>query len=144
IKSIRKRGMGGRQLLNLEAPQCFLDRNIIVHELLHVLGFYHEQCRWDRDLYVGINKWNIEDGKYHNFEKIYGIDYGVPYDYKSIMHYHSNAFAKDRNEYTVYSKKPEGDDAHSRNERRKITERLGHGGLSESDIKQIRRMHGCE
>ncbi|CAG7825374.1 unnamed protein product, partial [Allacma fusca] len=88
--------IGGKQLLNLEAPHCFSNRNIIVHELLHVLGFHHEQSRWDRDEYVGINWWNIEDGRDYNFDKYYTVDYGVPYDYNSIMHYKANAFAKDR------------------------------------------------
>ncbi|CAG7630006.1 unnamed protein product [Allacma fusca] len=133
---------GGRQLLNLEAPQCFLDRNIIVRQLLHAMGFYPEQGRSDRDEYVEINWWNIQDGQVFNFEKYDTVDYGVPYDYTSIMHFKCDAFAIDPSQYTVHSKKPEGNDAYAQSERKRITESFGLGGLSDGDILQIRRFYG--
>lgn len=43
-----------RQSVSLSVPGC-LKHGIILHELLHALGFYHEHTRNDRDQYVEIN-----------------------------------------------------------------------------------------
>lgn len=60
---------------------------VIVHELMHTLGFKHEQTRHDRDLFVQIQWDNIEDDKEHNFEvSDLAYDSG-PYDFDSLMHY---------------------------------------------------------
>uniref|UniRef100_A0A087XQ11 Metalloendopeptidase n=1 Tax=Poecilia formosa TaxID=48698 RepID=A0A087XQ11_POEFO len=68
---------------------------IVEHEILHALGFYHEQSRYDRDDYVRIISANIQAGAENNFKKV-GSDnsttHGVPYDYMSVMHYGKNAF----------------------------------------------------
>ena len=60
---------------------------IIVHELLHALGFYHEQSRPDRDFYVQIISSNIQSGKENNFEIRGSAYYWSPYDFGSVMHY---------------------------------------------------------
>ena len=39
---------------------------IIMHELLHTLGFFHEQSRSDRDSYIVVNTNNIQTGKMEN------------------------------------------------------------------------------
>ena len=48
---------GGMQVVSL-GPSC-LQRGpgIILHELMHVLGFWHEHSRADRDRYIRVN-WN--------------------------------------------------------------------------------------
>ncbi|XP_054902987.1 meprin A subunit beta-like [Poeciliopsis prolifica] len=69
---------------------------IVEHEILHALGFYHEQSRYDRDNHVHIEYSNIIAGKEHNFRKVGNQDsttHGSPYDYLSVMHYSKNAFS---------------------------------------------------
>ena len=51
----------GKQLVSL-GKQCY-SQGTAMHELLHTLGFYHEQSRADRDEYVNIHYDNIRDGK---------------------------------------------------------------------------------
>lgn len=67
------------------------------HEIMHTLGYFHEQCRTDRDYYVTINWNNIESGHEHNFN-IYTNTYGAGYergsfDFNSIMMYGSYSFS---------------------------------------------------
>ena len=33
-----------------------------MHEMMHALGFFHEQSRTDRDDYVMVLWWNVEPG----------------------------------------------------------------------------------
>ena len=69
------------------------ERWIIVHELMHVLGFWHEQSRTDRDDSVEIITQNIQGGKEHNFDiQLLSENYG-PYDFGSVMHYSACAFS---------------------------------------------------
>uniref|UniRef100_A0A914X8T1 Metalloendopeptidase n=1 Tax=Plectus sambesii TaxID=2011161 RepID=A0A914X8T1_9BILA len=86
---------GGRQVLSLD-DGC-IDRGVIMHELMHAVGFFHEQSRPDRDQYVEIVLANIKDGYADQFEKysLNQVDYlGQPYDYYSIMHYGPRTFSK--------------------------------------------------
>lgn len=45
----------GGQDLSLESPGCIYPVSV-AHELMHSLGFWHEQSRFDRDDYIKI-KW---------------------------------------------------------------------------------------
>lgn len=56
--------IGGRQELNLQSPGCLTKKGTVMHEMMHALGFLHEQNRWERDKYVTVNYNNIQTGKY--------------------------------------------------------------------------------
>jgi len=38
---------------------------LILHQLMHALGFYHEHTRDDRDKFVKVIYRNVKDGKIH-------------------------------------------------------------------------------
>ncbi|XP_071108101.1 bone morphogenetic protein 1-like [Haliotis cracherodii] len=97
---------GDQQELTLGKP-C-LTRGTAIHEIMHALGFWHEQNRSDRDSYIQILWDNIKDGREFNFEKfpISDVDVlGAPYDYGSVMHYSATAFSKN-GQNTIRPKKP--------------------------------------
>jgi len=80
---------GGKQDINLNSNGNWVGSQVVIHEILHALGVYHEQSRSDRDNYVIINKEDVPLRLRHNFRK---CDYDEtelcgPYDVRSIMHY---------------------------------------------------------
>lgn len=90
--------------LMLLGDQCN-SKHILIHEIIHTIGFPHEQCRLDRDMYITINKDVIMSKDLHNFN-VYtnflwdDILKNFPYDTKSIMHYNSTLFTKN-GDYTI-------------------------------------------
>ncbi|XP_068246327.1 protein SpAN-like [Palaemon carinicauda] len=78
------------------------------HEIGHALGLLHEHMRSDRDDYIQIVDKNIQRGNEHNFMKDTSesfSNYGVPYDYTSLMHYTGEAFSKNGG-LTIISSNP--------------------------------------
>jgi len=55
-------GRGHPMAVNYQAPGCLQTTGGIQHELLHVLGLFHEQSRPDRDEYVIVLWDNIIPG----------------------------------------------------------------------------------
>ncbi|KAG7271774.1 hypothetical protein CRUP_032677 [Coryphaenoides rupestris] len=53
--------LGRRQVISLQKGGCVYT-NVIQHEVLHALGFHHEQARSDRDDHVEILTKNIDPG----------------------------------------------------------------------------------
>lgn len=105
----------------------------IVHELLHSLGFYHEQSSWDRDDFVNVLEENIQEGKEHNFRKYTEkqvTGFGIDYDYGSILHYSGQAFSKNGGP-TIVSKFPS-------------EETMGQRvAMSKKDKLKLRMMYKC-
>lgn len=104
----------------------------IVHEFIHAIGFYHQQSATERDEYVKIVWDKIEEGTEFNFDA-YGdniiSNFGVEYDYGSVMHYGKTAFSKDGSD-TIIALKDLKDQT--------ISQRL-----SQNDIDRINKMY-CE
>ncbi|XP_033847642.1 hatching enzyme 1.2-like [Periophthalmus magnuspinnatus] len=84
---------GGAQTLSLDRRGC-LYHSTVQHELLHALGFNHEQTRSDRDQHIKVHWENIMDGMAYNFDIIDTLNQGTPYDYGSVMQYERYAFSK--------------------------------------------------
>lgn len=74
----------------------------MLHELGHVIGFWHEQSRPDRDSHVNVDKNAIEEGRLYNFYKSswqYVDTKNVSYDVSSIMHYSATVSYSLRKQY---------------------------------------------
>lgn len=103
----------------------------VIHEIIHSLGFWHEQSRPDRDQYITVKKENIKPGtskeslmnilnirnfiyyflnsfytesrqNFHTYETPFTRTYELPYDYGSIMHYSRFAFQRKIGLQTIY------------------------------------------
>uniref|UniRef100_A0A1B0GM33 Metalloendopeptidase n=1 Tax=Phlebotomus papatasi TaxID=29031 RepID=A0A1B0GM33_PHLPP len=129
-----KVGFGrGKRVVNLHSKGshsggCFRI-GTIMHEFLHVLGFYHMQSAADRDDYVDIKWDNIKPKAKKNFRKYsdtYVTHFGEKYDYNSILHYGKNVFTSNGRP-TIIPKDPTA----------KIGQRTH---LSMGDIRRINKM----
>lgn len=90
---------GGSQDISIQKGQspAYL-KGIIIHEVCHALGLFHEQSRSDRDKYIDILWDNIQYGKEHNFKTyedlgLLGRDV-VEFNLESIMMYGPTSFGK--------------------------------------------------
>ncbi|KAK0168286.1 hypothetical protein PV327_002110 [Microctonus hyperodae] len=110
---------------------------IVVHELGHVVGFWHEHTRPDRDHHVQIVRDNIMTGQEYNFNKLTNEEVdslGLLYDYDSIMHYAKNTFSKGTYLDTILPLESTG------KKRPEIGQRIR---LSEGDIAQTNLLYKC-
>jgi len=121
---------GGKQLLKLGSWCAQL--GTAKHELMHAIGFFHEQSRADRDQHVKIFWDNIQSGESYNFNK-YRTNYlGEPYDLNSIMHYRNTEFGKwGQTKTTIQSIKWPN-------------MKLGNADFTVGDIRQINKLYNCD
>ncbi|XP_067118933.1 astacin-like metalloprotease toxin 5 [Centruroides vittatus] len=96
----------GEQVLSL-AKGCW-NHGTIVHELNHVVGFYHEQNRPDRDEYLKVFWENIEQDMEAQFVKFTPHEMRLlnEFDYNSVMLYGERFFSKDGHSRTLEALKP--------------------------------------
>ncbi|EDV92507.1 zinc metalloproteinase nas-4 [Drosophila grimshawi] len=128
--------LGGRQEVNLQSPNCLRTYGTPIHELMHALGFLHEQNRHERDGYVQVLSDNVKPTMMANFEKAspkthWG--FGVEYDYASVMHYSPTSFT--RNGQPTLRALRSSSDAHLMGQRR---------GFSAGDLRKINAMYKCK
>ena len=83
--------IGGPQTLYIY-NKCS-NKRTIQHEFLHAIGQYHVHQRPDRDDYIHVNYDKIDKKWWPNFDKKYGtVNFAVPYDGRSLMHYPFNGY----------------------------------------------------
>ena len=58
----------GPQIVSL-GNGCYT-KGVIIHEVMHALGFWHEQSRPDRNQFVEIFWENVDQGKDKHFGKL--------------------------------------------------------------------------
>ncbi|XP_058148818.2 astacin-like metalloendopeptidase, partial [Dasypus novemcinctus] len=121
---------GGPQLLSL-APACLrAGPGIALHELMHLLGFWHEHARADRDRYIRVDWKEVRPGFEINFIKSRSSNMLAPYDYSSVMHYGRLAFSR-RGAATLVPLWAPGVHMGQR------------WNLSASDVTRVLRLYGC-
>ncbi|CAG12480.1 unnamed protein product, partial [Tetraodon nigroviridis] len=116
------------QAVSLRAQGC-LYTGTVQHEVLHALGFHHEQARSDRDSYINILTQNIQPGKLSNFAKVPTNNLGTPYDYTSVMHYSKYAFSRNGQPTLLAKSNP--------------NQVLGSSYMSSNDIARVNRLYQC-
>lgn len=108
-------------------------KGTVIHEMLHSIGFIHEQSRPDRDKFAKVFQDNIKKRMLHNFKKYprhIVSALGEKYDFDSVMHYHNKAFSKN-GEDTIESLEDPS---------RRFGQRVG---FSKTDIRQVNKLYPC-
>ncbi|OWA52346.1 putative Embryonic protein UVS.2 [Hypsibius exemplaris] len=131
---VGRQNIEGGQRVMISIGPCTERSGIVQHELMHALGFFHEQSRIDRDDYVEINMANIREGDDQaQFQKYLNTTaFGEPYDFGSVLHYGMFDFAMNPAVWTIrplpkYSDKLIGQ----------------RDALSDIDIRKINLLYKC-
>jgi hypothetical protein len=126
-----------------------LDTNSIIHQVMHILGFDHENNRLDRNEHIDINFENyLETNNSNNKSNRFKINSLLdaeslnhsPYDYHSILHLNSNSFQKDKSIPLIKSKFNSFNNLMLINSEDRSTTNL----MSPIDIIEIQNNYGCK
>ncbi|GFY68876.1 astacin-like metalloprotease toxin 1 [Trichonephila inaurata madagascariensis] len=110
-------------------------KGTVIHELLHIVGFYHEQNRSDRDKYLNIYLNNVKPGMRSNFVKLSPSQNWLinDFDYDSIMIYGEYAFSKRPNRLKTMEAK----------NGKKLLNPFEKQEMTASDIERVKTMYKC-
>ncbi|XP_075911080.1 uncharacterized protein LOC142906670 [Petromyzon marinus] len=124
---------GGKQDLSLEPGKAI--KGIVLHELMHALGFHHEHSRSDRDAHVWVLKENIKPEWRPQIVDIKSTaqDLAAPYNCNSIMHYGMLEGSIDERNPTILPRKP------------LLMQHMGcSSSLSHGDVVKVQKLYGFE
>ncbi|XP_026282965.2 meprin A subunit beta-like, partial [Frankliniella occidentalis] len=122
----------GEQRLSL-GQRCWY-KGIVIHELGHAIGFWHEMNRPDRDDWIYVYWQNIIPGFASAFRKHTAVNtLNERFDYNSIMMYDEYAFSKDGRSPTLQATTGE-----------EIGPIWRKRGLSASDKRRLRKLYQCD
>jgi len=126
-------GYQGLRNHNVYLPSiiCF-SRTTLLHEMLHLLGFMHEQNRKDRDQYMDMFYHNMAtvNDEYDIYEDSAALNF--PYDYLSSLHYRLPGIGGSRGDRL--SMMPKSNPCL----------RVGQGrGMSKLDVTKINNYYDC-
>lgn len=109
-----------------------MDHSMILHEIMHALGFLHEHQRPDRDDHILINLENVPDFIERQFEKIPDMSTKMrEFDFDSVLL------------YGPFDGSVNGEPVLTRKDGRKMLNRSDKPGLSNGDIDMINKEYDC-
>jgi len=125
--------VGGQQDLSLGNGCAYV--GLVIHELGHAIGLFHEHQRSDRNNFLNVYLNNVVQGQEHNFvtTNVNNELKYTQYDYNSIMHYGNFAFSKQPNSlYTMEAKNNQ-----------RLYEPYEKSGFTNSDLVTIKNLYQC-
>jgi hypothetical protein len=106
----------------------------VIHEMLHAVGFDHEQNRPDRDKFLNIYTQNILRGQEHNFKKTPGGQTYNDFDFNSVMLYGEYAFSTQRGKLRTMQDKTR---------KHVLTEPYDKKAMTSLDASQVKKFYNC-
>lgn len=108
---------------------------VVVHELVHAIGFYHSHMRSDRDKYLTLYWQNINPAARSQFQLLRPWENRIfeSFDYESIMLYGARSFSNNGRSITMAPKQPGA----------RLLDTQHKPGLSKNDASSINKLYRC-